>query len=450
MRPNCWRASENSSPIVVSWKSKTPIPLGPDVTVDRHLESHVHVVGRRSAQATSRTDPLAANISRVRHEASTSAGATAIYQITRAFRNAEIGPLHNPEFTIVEWYRVGDDMQAGMSLLSDFCQALLGTAPAERLSYADAFERHVHINPHVAAVSELAAAAKQLGIEAPLQLSDSRDDWLNLLLAERVEPNLGQTVPTILYDYPASQAALAKTRPEKLSPATHQTEPVTYSVAERFELYFHGLELANGYHELLDAAELSRRNGARQCRTPERFQAGAAGNKGRLLAAMQAGLPACTGVALGFDRLVMLASGAKKLSEVVAFPYRSSLGGIAYAGKLRMGVAGRWRAIIRPRRVEYELRPLNCVRDYTPPAGVFYVAVFCPQAFNLCPGASRRHFAVVCCPWPVPKNEGQDDLDQATEKKLSAESMDDLAKGRRPLRKRLEKRPRSIQHPVRQ
>jgi elongation factor P--(R)-beta-lysine ligase len=297
---------------------ETPI-LSADVTVDRHLDPMSTVLANDSRQPQVGRTLWLQTSPEFGMKRLLAAGATAIYQITRAFRNAEIGPLHNPEFTIVEWYRVGDNMQAGMSLLADFCQALLGTPPAERLSYADAIERHVHVNPHIATVSELAAVAKRLGINAPLQLSDSRDDWLNLLLAERVEPNLGKTTPTILYDYPASQAALAKTRQEKFSSTTHQTESVTYSVAERFELYFHGLELANGYHELLDAGELSRRNALANV-ARQKDSKPALPEQSRLLAAMQAGLPACTGVALGFDRLVMLASGAKKLSEVVAFP----------------------------------------------------------------------------------------------------------------------------------
>ncbi len=297
---------------------ETPI-LSADVTVDRHLDPMSTVLA---------DDPRQPQIGRTLWLQTSpefgmkrllAAGAAAIYQITRAFRNTEIGPLHNPEFTIVEWYRVGDDMQAGISLLSDFCQALLGAPPAERLSYAEVFQHRVSVNPHTATVPELAAAARQLGINAPLQLSDARDDWLNLLLAECVEPNLGQTAPTILYDYPAGQAALAKTRQEKLSLAAHPTDAVSFSVAERFELYFRGLELANGYHELLDAAELSRRNAiANAARLKDAKPA--LPEQSRLLAAMQAGLPACTGVALGFDRLVMLASGAKNLSEVIAFP----------------------------------------------------------------------------------------------------------------------------------
>ena len=108
------------------------------------------------------------------------------------FAAREIGPLHNPEFTIVEWYRVGDDMRAGMQLLSDLAGRLLGRGPAERISYAAAFEKHVGLNPHTASLDELRAAAKQHGVVAPDSLGNDRDAWLDLLLAECIQPHLGQ------------------------------------------------------------------------------------------------------------------------------------------------------------------------------------------------------------------------------------------------------------------
>ncbi len=233
------------------------------------------------------------------------AGAQAIFQVTRSFRAGERGRLHNPEFTIVEWYRVGDDMRAGIELVDEMMQSLLCTPPAARTTYAEAFERHAGVNPHTASVEELAAK-----VEAPAGMDRTdRDEWLNLFLAIRVEPQLGRGQPEIIYHYPASQAALAKTT----------TSPAGYKVAERFELYFRGIELANGYHELSDAAEQRRRfdavNAARVAdgRTalplPE-----------SLLAALNQGLPDCTGVALGFDRLAMLATGATSIDEVLAFP----------------------------------------------------------------------------------------------------------------------------------
>jgi len=234
--------------------------------------------------------------------------ARAIYQITRAFRLGECGPLHNPEFTMVEWYRAGDDMRTGMELTGRLCEAMLGRGPAELLSYREAFERHVELNPHTAHAEALIAAAEEHCVAAPASLSpDDRDGWLELLLCERVRPHLGVGRPTILYDYPASQSALARIR--------HGDPPV----AERFELFVAGIELASGYHELLDADELRRRN--RRVNAQRRADGKSAlPEQSRLLRAMEAGLPACTGVALGFDRLVMLAVGAERIAQVVAFP----------------------------------------------------------------------------------------------------------------------------------
>jgi lysyl-tRNA synthetase class 2 len=214
------------------------------------------------------------------------AGATAIYQVTRAFRGGEAGRLHNPEFTIVEWYRAGDNYEAGMYLLSDLAAAILGRAVAERLTYREAFERYAGVDP---------LDGQRTHLE------------LDLLLSQRVEPQLGRSRPTILCDYPADQAALARLRPG---------DP---SVAERFELYVDGVELANGYHELLDPAILRERNRTNNelRATDGKYQLPA---DSRLLAAMDHGLPACSGCALGFDRLVMVATGAKSIQEVMAFP----------------------------------------------------------------------------------------------------------------------------------
>lgn len=236
----------------------------------------------------------------------------AIYQLTRAFRAGESGPLHNPEFTMLEWYRLGDDMQAGMQFLSDLIAQLLGRGQAELVSYGEAFWVHAGVDPHTASAEELASMTSYWGISVPDDWHGEdgsgadRDAWLNVLLTHLVEPQLGQGVPTILYDYPASKAALAR---------LHGEPPV----AARFELYVEGIELANGYHELLDSAVLRERN---VTANKERAADGKPSlpEDSRLLAAMDAGLPDCTGVALGFDRLVMLAAGASSLDEILAFP----------------------------------------------------------------------------------------------------------------------------------
>lgn len=294
---------------------ETPI-LSADVTVDRHLDPLSTILANDPRQPEAGRRLWMQTSPEFGMKRLLAAGATAIYQITRAFRNGEIGPLHNPEFTMIEWYRVGDDIPAGMKLLSDLCEALLNLPKAEQLSYAEAFQKHLSVNPHTSSAAQLVAVANQRGIAVPAGLNENRDDWLNLLLAECVEPNLGQQRPTILYDYPASQAALAKIRPAS---STSSGDSSRVPVAERFELYVRGIELANGYHELLDAAELRRRNAAANA---ARLADGkpALPEDSRLLSAMDAGLPACTGVALGFDRVVMLAAGVKSLAEVIAFP----------------------------------------------------------------------------------------------------------------------------------
>jgi lysyl-tRNA synthetase class 2 len=235
------------------------------------------------------------------------AGCGDIYQITRSFRAGEQGRLHNSEFTIVEWYCLGQTPDQAMTMLSDLVSHMLGVPAAQRQSYANAFTTFAGIDPHAASLQELAKVA---GVSLVGETSD-RDECLDRILVEQVEPHLGVGRPTILYDYPASQAALAQVREGEVP------------VAERFEIYVEGIELANGYHELLDADILRQRN------ADANKQRAAAGRSElpepqSLLAAMDAGLPACCGVALGFDRLVMLALGAKSISEVMSFTQDSA------------------------------------------------------------------------------------------------------------------------------
>lgn len=237
-------------------------------------------------------------------------GADRIFQITKAFRAGEQGAYHNPEFTIVEWYRIGDDLQRGIELLANLARSLIGADRVELISYEQAFLQHVGVNAHRATAAELARRATALQLNPPAALND-RDSWLNFLLHSCVEPHLGATCPTILFDYPASQAALARTR--------RLTDDSNCEVAERFELYWCGVELANGYHELLDPDILRRRNrlGNERRIADGRYEVP---EQSRLLDAMEHGLPACSGVALGFDRLVMVLSGAKEIQQVIPFP----------------------------------------------------------------------------------------------------------------------------------
>lgn len=236
-------------------------------------------------------------------------GAPSIYQITRAFRGGgEKGPLHNPEFTMLEWYGLGHDYEAGIQFLSDLAECLLQRGPAERLTYREAFERYANVDPLLASNRQLATALRNSGNAAAESDERDRDLLLDLLLTTAIEPRLGVDHPTILCDYPASQSALARVRNDVMP------------VAERFELYVGGIELANGYHELLDPQVLRNRNTANNLlrnvdgkyTLPE---------ENRLLDAMTHGLPPCAGCALGFDRLVMVAAGAKSIQEVMTFPH---------------------------------------------------------------------------------------------------------------------------------
>ncbi len=232
------------------------------------------------------------------------AGYADVYGLTRVFRAGEAGRLHNPEFTLVEWYRLNRDLDGLMddieALLSALLPASLLANPAERIGYREAFVRHAGIDPFTATLARLREAA-----EAPEEAD--RDVLLDRLGALRVYPALGEGGISLIHGFPASQASLARIRPD---------EP---PVAERVEAIVAGVELVNGFVELAEAgeqrqrfeADLRRRarSGREQVPLDEHF-----------LAALQHGLPDCAGAALGFDRLVMLALGASDLSEVIAFP----------------------------------------------------------------------------------------------------------------------------------
>ncbi len=244
------------------------------------------------------------------------AGSGPIYQIAKAFRNGEAGRRHNPEFTLLEWYRPGFDHHQLMDEAAELVTALLSDclplSASERLSYREVFLRHLKLDPHRATVEILAACAEAQGLFPPPNMpGDDPNPWLDLLLSHGIEPKLGQGQLTFIYDYPAAQAALAQIRPG---------DP---PLAERFELYVNGIELANGFHELGDPDEQRRRFKLdNQARAAQGLPAVTIDE--RLLAALAAGLPDCAGVALGFDRLLMIAAGKSSLQEVIAFPIERS------------------------------------------------------------------------------------------------------------------------------
>lgn len=239
------------------------------------------------------------------------AGSGSIYQLCRVYRDGELGARHNPEFTLLEWYRVG----FGLDRLIDEVEALLRSVlagvrslpAAERLSYRELFLRYAGVDGLTADAAALRACLEAQGHRPPAGMGDAEywlDAWRDLVLTHVIEPQLRGLV--FVRDYPASQAALAR--------VVDGAPPV----AARFECYLDGVELANGFHELADADEQQRRFAA------ENRARSAAGlpqqpPDARLLAALQAGLPECSGVALGFDRLVMRASGAQRIEDVLAF-----------------------------------------------------------------------------------------------------------------------------------
>jgi len=231
-------------------------------------------------------------------------GSGSIYQIAKAFRQEEKGARHNIEFTLLEWYRLSYSLDQLMAELEELVQEVLSCGPISRLSYREIFGQHLQIDPHEISLEELQKLAKS---EIDLSGSDlSKTDYLQLLLSNSIEPKLPPYC--IIYDYPLEQAALA----------ILATDEHGVVVAKRFELFGHGMELANGYFELSDAAEQRARfEKDNAVRKEKGLQAHDVDEK--LIAALESGLPSCSGVAVGVDRLLMLLVEAKNISEVISF-----------------------------------------------------------------------------------------------------------------------------------
>ena len=234
------------------------------------------------------------------------AGSGAIFQIAKAFRNEEAGRHHNPEFTMLEWYRPDFNSGQLMDEINDLMISILQCGSAERISYQQAFFTHLNCDPLRATLEDLKKLASEHGFADIAAQETDKDSLLQLLFCMCIEPKIGQEVPCFVYHFPATQAALAKLNEEDKR------------VAERFELYYQGMELANGFDELTDASEQRERfindNIKREQMGLDKVQIDE-----RFLAALEHGLPECSGVALGIDRLVMLAMKAKTKIEVIAF-----------------------------------------------------------------------------------------------------------------------------------
>lgn len=233
------------------------------------------------------------------------AGSGPIYQLAKSFRKGEIGKLHNPEFTMLEWYRPGYSMADLMDEVESLVEQILGTGPATRITYTELFRQFLNIDPMTASADDLQAMAKQK-LDIKLE-SNSKDTWLDLLFSHCIQPQLRK--PTFITHYPSSQAALAEV----------VLDDEGIETALRFELVVQTMELANGYQELTDPVEQARRfDQDLAIRKTGGLPAYPADH--HLIAALEHGLPECAGVALGFDRLLMLKTGAESIAEVISFP----------------------------------------------------------------------------------------------------------------------------------
>lgn len=238
------------------------------------------------------------------------AGSGAIFYLGKAFRQGESGRFHNPEFTLLEWYRVGFDDSLLMDEISELLQVILHCTIPQKISYHTIFKQYLNINPHQVSVDVL----KNIALEKNLIDKDieqhfhSTNDYLDLLFSLCIQPHLGQAAPVFIYHYPASQAMLAKI----------DITQADYPVARRFECFYKGIELANGFYELQDSHEQQQRFSKDNAM---RAHLGLTEKPidHRFLDALNAGLPDCAGVALGMDRLIMLALGVDSIAEVLSF-----------------------------------------------------------------------------------------------------------------------------------
>lgn len=286
------------------WEVETPL-LSHDTVVDAHLDPfRVAIADNSTDHVFLQTSPEFAMKRLI------AAGADRIYQITKSFRRGEFGKRHNPEFTMAEWYALDETYHQQMDFVESLLRSLhnFDNTPFARVTYAEAFANAfstdvVSLNAH-----QLLDLAKTHHIDIPVGTATDCDAILNVLLAEKVEPQLGRQTPAFLYDYPASQSALARVRRQ------------TPAVAERFELYIDGIEFCNGYQELTDPGELRERI-ANENAIRVREGLSELPTTSRLLNAMESGLPDCSGVALGIDRLAMWLFARDSLSQVIAFPF---------------------------------------------------------------------------------------------------------------------------------
>lgn len=235
------------------------------------------------------------------------AGSGAIYQITKSFRVGESGHQHNPEFTMLEWYRPDFNHHDLMNEIDLFLQTILHTLPAEKISYRDLFLQYLNINPFEIKLNALKKLITEKNIHVDINHID-HDTALQILLSHLIEPSMGIEKPLFLYDFPVTQAALSKIR--------NDAQPV----AERFELYMNGSEIANGFHELTNATEQQHRFEKNQSVRRENNQTVPAIDH-YFIDALAFGFPNCAGVAIGIDRLLMQYAKTNNIQDVIGFPF---------------------------------------------------------------------------------------------------------------------------------
>lgn len=231
------------------------------------------------------------------------AGIGSIFQICKVFRAEENGHLHNIEFTLLEWYRIAFDHHALMDEIDTLMQILFSCATAERYSYQEIFQKYLFIDPLAVSLAELQTIATKNNLNDP-GLSDDKTAWLMYLFSFLIETKLQRL--TFIYDFPAAQASLARLNSNDIR------------VASRFEVYYKGIELANGFHELTDANE-QRRRFIDDLQLRKKMKLPSVAIDEKFLQALNHGLPNCAGVALGIDRLVMLAVAASSIDKVLTF-----------------------------------------------------------------------------------------------------------------------------------
>lgn len=235
------------------------------------------------------------------------AGSGPIFQLARVFRDDELGRWHNPEFTMLEWYQLDCNHHELMEEVGVFLQEMLQCQPLIKKTYCQVFKEICGIDPFHAELSELKETVARFFLQGVLPADETnRDQYLFLLMSHVVEPALSKEMaPVAVYDFPVSQAALSQ---------------INEGVAERFEVYYRGVELANGFHELSDAS-LQRARFEEDAFMRQRLGLPTHPTDEYLLAALQQGLPPCSGVALGVDRLLALAWNTPSIAETVSFDF---------------------------------------------------------------------------------------------------------------------------------